>query len=226
MFITNGGIADFVIVAAKTEPDAGHQGITMFIVEQGQEGFAASTPLPKMGWHASDTRELTFDGCFVPDDRVLGGMNRGFYQIMTCFETERILLAAMGVGLAQAALDDARAYAVEREAFGSPIATYQAVRHKLSDMAVDVEAARLVTYWAAARLEAGDPEAPSASAMAKLQAAATANRVADDAVQVFGGYGFIDETRVAMHYRDARILRIGGGTDEILREIVARRMGL
>ncbi len=115
---------------------------------------------------------------------------------------------------------------MERETFGSPIATYQAVRHRLSDMAVDVEAARLITYWSAARLEAGDPEAPSASAMAKLQAAATANRVADDAVQIYGGYGFIDETRVAMHYRDARILRIGGGTDEILREIVARRMGL
>jgi alkylation response protein AidB-like acyl-CoA dehydrogenase len=131
----------------------------------------------------------------------------------------------MGVGLAQAAFDDALAYAKDRSAFGQPIGKYQAIRHKLADMATEIETARLITYWAAARHDDGDGAA-EAVAMAKLHTARVANRVADDAVQIFGGYGFIEETRVAMHYRDARILRIGGGTDEIQQEILAKRFGL
>jgi acyl-CoA dehydrogenase/citronellyl-CoA dehydrogenase len=178
-----------------------------------------------MGWHSSDTRELVFDDCVVSDDQVLGQLGRGFYQIMDTFQRERIVLAAMGIGLAQACLDDAVAYAQERSAFGSTLGKFQAISHRLGGMATDIQAARLLTYWAAARVDAGLPSrAPVA--MAKLLGARVANRVADDAVQVFGGYGFIEETRVAMHYRDARILRIGGGTDEIQLEILARELGL
>ena len=226
LFITNGGFADAVIVAAKTEPTERHRGITMFIVERASPGFTVGRPLRKMGWHSSDTRELIFDGCFVPDDRVVGAENRGFYQIADAFQTERIVLSGMGVGLAQVCFDDAVEYAKARSAFGNTIGTYQSVRHKLSEMATATQAARLVTYQAAARLDAGHPDAFSSVAMAKLFACRVANDVADDAVQVFGGYGFIEETRVAMHYRDARVLRIGGGTDEIMMEVLAKRMGL
>jgi alkylation response protein AidB-like acyl-CoA dehydrogenase len=196
----------------------------MFIVARDDPGFSVGRALVKMGWHASDTRELVFDDCFVPDDRVLGTVGRGFYQIMESFQLERIVLAGMGVGLAQAAFDDALAYAKDREAFGQPIGKYQAVRHKLAEMATAIQTARLLTYHAATRFDAGSGE--EAVAMAKLHTARVANQIADDAVQIFGGYGFIEETRVAMHYRDARILRIGGGTDEIQMEILAKRMGL
>lgn len=225
LFITNGGLADMLIVAAKTEPEQGHRGITMFLVERGQEGFSVGRPLRKMGWHSSDTRELIFDDCFVPTSRVIGTVGRGFYQIMNGFQLERVVLAAMGVGLAQAAFDDALAYARERQAFGQAIGKFQAVRHKLAAMATDIQAARLLTYQAAARMDSG-LESADAVAMAKLFAARVANRVADDAVQIFGGYGFIEESRVAMHYRDARVLRIGGGTDETQLEILAKRLGL
>jgi acyl-CoA dehydrogenase/citronellyl-CoA dehydrogenase len=225
MFITNGGIADYVIVAAKTDPSAGHRGISTFIVERGRPGFSVGRPLHKMGWHSSDTRELIFDDCFVPESQVLGTVNRGFYQIMEAFQTERVVVAAMGIGLAQAAFDDALAYARERQAFGQSIGKYQSVRHRLSEMATDIEAARLLTYRAAAELD-GDRDAGEAVAMAKLMSARVANRVVDDAVQIFGGYGFLEETPVAMHYRDARVLRIGAGTDETQMEILAKRMGL
>lgn len=225
LFITNGGLADTLIVAAKTDPAAGHRGMTMFIVEKSDPGFAVGRALVKMGWHSSDTRELIFDDVLIPEERVLGTVGRGFYQIMESFQMERITLAGMGVGLAQAAFDDALAYAKDRVAFGQPIGKYQAIRHKLADMATEIETARLMTYWAAARHDDGEGAA-EAVAMAKLHTARVANRVADDAVQIFGGYGFIEETRVAMHYRDARILRIGGGTDEIQQEILAKRFGL
>jgi acyl-CoA dehydrogenase/citronellyl-CoA dehydrogenase len=229
MFITNGGIADVLVVAARTDPDSRHGGITMFLVERGDAGFHVGRPLSKMGWHASDTRELTFDDCRIPAGRVVGGIGEGFAQIMQAFQTERIVLAAMGVGLARAALEDALAHAKERHAFGAPIASFQVLRHKLAEMAAQVETARVLTLAAAARLDAGpgmDPEVLFAVATAKLVAGRVANRVADDAVQIFGGYGFIEETRVAMHYRDARVLRIGGGTDEIQLEILAKHLGL
>jgi acyl-CoA dehydrogenase/citronellyl-CoA dehydrogenase len=225
IFITNGGIADYIVVAAKTDPSAGHRGITTFIVERDQPGFTVGRPLHKMGWHSSDTRELIFDDCFVPESHVLGAVNRGFYQIMEAFQTERLVVSAMGLGLAQAAFDDALAYARERQAFGQTIGKYQSVRHRLSEMATDIEAARLLTYRAAAELDS-DRDASEAVAMAKLFSARVANRVVDDAVQIFGGYGFLEETRVAMHYRDARVLRIGAGTDETQMEILAKRMGL
>jgi acyl-CoA dehydrogenase/citronellyl-CoA dehydrogenase len=225
MFITNGGFADFVIVAAKTDVKARRQGMTMLIVESGDAGFSVGRPLKKMGWHSSDTRELVFDDCFVPADRVVGAVGRGFYQIMAAFQTERLTLAGMGVGLAQACLDDAVGYAVERTAFGKPIGSFQAIRHALAEMMTEVEAARLLTYKAAALIDSGS-DFTDAVAMAKLFAARAACNVADKAVQVFGGYGYLDETRVSMHFRDARILRIGGGTDEVQMEILAKCMGL
>jgi acyl-CoA dehydrogenase/citronellyl-CoA dehydrogenase len=225
LFITNGGIADVLVVAAKTGTGDGHRSITTFLVESGEAGFTVGRPLRKMGWHSSDTRELIFDDCVVGSDRVLGEVNRGFYQIMQAFQGERIVLAAMGVGLADACVESATAYARQREAFGKPIAALQAIRHTLAYMRTQTEAARLLTYQAAALIDAG-ADAADATAMAKLFAAQTANDVADRAVQVFGGAGFLEETPVAMHYRDARVLRIGGGTDEIQLEILAKRMGL
>ncbi len=225
LFITNGGIADVVIVAAKTGDGDGHRSITTFIVEQGQAGFTVGRPLQKMGWHASDTRELIFDDCYVPGERVLGERGRGFYQIMTAFQAERVVLAAMAVGLADASLEAATIYARERTAFGRPISTLQAVRHAVARMKTQTEAARLLTYHAAALIDAGE-DASEEVAMAKLFAAQAANEVVDQAVQVFGGAGYLEEVPVAMHYRDARALRIAGGTDEIQLEILSKRIGL
>ena len=226
MFITNAGLADVIIVAARTEGGSRHQGITTFLVDRGHPGMTLGAPLPKLGWHASDTREVVFEDAFAEDARVLGTEGRGFQQIMEAFQVERIVLAGMAVGLGQEALDDAKAHALERRAFGQRIADFQTLRHRLAQMQTSLEAARLVTYQAAARWDAGHAEAATSIAAAKLFAARVACQVVDDAVQVFGGYGFIEETPIAMHYRDARILRIGGGTDEVQLEIIAKRMGL
>lgn len=226
MFITNAGLADVIVVAAKTDPEAGHRGITTFVVERGAEGMSLSEPLEKLGWHASDTREVVFDDCFVAEERILGEPGRGFHQIMEAFQVERISLAGMALGLGQAALDEAVAHAKERKTFGETLSRHQTIRHRLAAADAELEAARALTYQAAARWDAGHPEAASSTAMAKLVAPQTASRVVDEALQVFGGYGFIEETPVAMHYRDARILRIGGGTDEVQLEILSKRMGL
>ena len=226
MFITNAGLADVTIVAAKTDPDAGHGGITTFLVERGNPGVTLSAPLEKLGWHASDTREVVLEECFVADEAVLGTEGRGFHQIMEAFQVERLALAGMAVGLAQVALDDAIAHARERRAFGTTLSGHQTIRHRLAAAATELEAARTLTYRAAARWDADHPEAATTTAQAKLLAPQIASRVVDEALQIFGGYGFIEETPVAMHFRDARILRIGGGTDEVQLEILAKRMGL
>lgn len=226
MFITNAGLADTILVGARTDPQSRHAGISMFIVDADAPGLSLGAPLRKLGWHASDTREVVLDDVFVEQDRLLGTEGRGFQQIMEAFQVERLALAGMSLGLAQACLDDAVEHARERQTFGQPIARYQAISHRLGEMATELAAARVLTYQAAARCDAGHPEAATGVAQAKLFAARMANDVADDAVQIFGGYGFIEETRVAMHYRDARILRIGGGTDEVQLEILGKRMGL
>lgn len=226
MFITNAGFADTIIVAAKTDPDSRHHGISTFLVRGGADGMTLGEPLVKMGWHSSDTREIVFDDCFVADDRLLGAEGRGFHQIMHAFDRERLLLAAMGVGVAQAAFDGALAYARDRQAFGAAIGTYQSIRHRLSEMATDIEAARLLSYRSAGRFDQDHPTATATAAMAKLLGARVANEVVDHAVQIYGGAGYIEETPVAMHYRDARILRIGGGSDEVQMEILAKRLGL
>ena len=221
MFITNAGIADVFVVAARTAPD-GHRGITTFIIEAGTPGLSLGQPLRKMGWHASDTREVILADCLVPPEAVLGEPNRGFHQIMSAFQLERLTLAAMGVGHAEECLRLATGYARDREVFGSPLISLQATRHRLAAMSVELEAARVLTYRAAARLDSGHPEAARSVAMAKYHAAIAANRIIDDCVQLFGGAGFLEETAVARHYRDARVLRIGGGTDEIQLEILAK----
>ncbi len=196
----------------------------MFIVERDAEGMTLSAPMAKLGWHASDTREIAFDDCFVPTERLLGTEGRGFHQIMEAFQVERISLAGMGIVLAQRSLDDTIAHVRERRAFGTTQDRKQAVRHRVAEMSTQLEAARLVTYSAGARFDAGDPGAADAVAMAKLFAARAAGEIVDEAVKRFGGYGFIEETPIAMHYRDARILRISGGTDEVQLEILAKRL--
>ncbi|HUC00800.1 MAG TPA: acyl-CoA dehydrogenase family protein [Solirubrobacterales bacterium] len=226
MFITNAGLADVIIVAAKTAPEAGHGGITTFLVAGGAEGMALSEPLEKLGWHASDTREVVFDDCFVASEAILGEAGRGFHQIMEAFQVERLSLAGMAVGLGQAALNEAVTHARERRAFGTELSKLQTIRHRLAKAQAELEAARTLTYQAAARWDSGHPEAATTTAQAKLVAPQIASHVVDEALQIFGGYGFIEETPVAMHYRDARILRIGGGTDEVQLEILAKRMGL
>ncbi|MDT7685812.1 acyl-CoA dehydrogenase family protein [Pseudonocardia sp. Cha107L01] len=223
MFITNAGLADLIIVAARTG-DAGRGGLTLFLVGRGTDGLSLGRPLAKMGWHSSDTREVLLDDVALPADAVLGTENRGFYQIMEAFQLERVALAAMGIGHAAECLDLAREYAGQREAFGEPLTHLQTIRHRLAAMEVELEAARLITYQAAARLDAGHPEAARSVARAKYLAAISANRIVDDAVQLFGGAGFVEESPVARHYRDVRILRIGGGTDEIQLEILTRGM--
>ncbi len=221
MYITNAGLADLLVVAARTG-DPGRGGVTLFLVESTAPGFSTGRPLQKMGWHSSDTREVVLDGVPVPADAVLGQENRGFYQIMEAFQLERIALAGMGLGHAAECLDLALAYARDREAFGAPLTHLQTIRHKLALMEIELESARLVTYQAAARLDAGHPEAAKSVARAKYVAAVAGNRIVDDAVQLFGGAGFVEESAVARHYRDARILRIGGGTDEIQLEVLGK----
>jgi acyl-CoA dehydrogenase/citronellyl-CoA dehydrogenase len=221
MFITNAGIADVLVVAARTAPE-GHRGITTFIVEAGTPGLSMGQPLRKMGWHASDTREVVLEDCFVPADAVLGTLNQGFHQIMSAFQLERLTLAAMGLGHAEECLQAATLYARDREVFGVPLISLQVTRHRLAALSVELEAARLLTYRAAARLDSNHPEVAKSVAMAKYHAAIAANRIVDECVQLFGGSGFLEETPVARHFRDARVLRIGGGTDEIQLEILAK----
>lgn len=221
MFITNAGIADVLIVGARTGTDR-HSGVTLFLVEKGTQGLSFGNPLTKMGWHSSDTREVILDDVRVAADAVLGTEGRGFQQIMEGFQLERISLAGMGLGHAAESLDLARSYTQDRTAFGAPLTHLQTIRHRLATMEIELEAARLMTHQSALRLDAGHPEALKTVAQAKYFAAIAANKIVDDAVQLFGGAGFVEETPVAMHYRDARILRIGGGTDEIQLEILTK----
>jgi alkylation response protein AidB-like acyl-CoA dehydrogenase len=177
-----------------------------------------------MGWNASDTRPLTFDGCRVPEANLLGARGAGLKQFLHILDIGRIGVAAMGVGLAQGALDQALAYARGRHAFGRPISSFQAIQAKLADMATEIEAARLLTYKAAYLKDEGRPFTLTA-AQAKLKTGRLAVRAADEAVQIHGGYGYIEEYPVCRFYRDAKILTIGEGTDEIQQMVIARALG-
>jgi short-chain 2-methylacyl-CoA dehydrogenase len=221
-FITNAGtdISGMVVITARTGDDE----ISNLLVPNGTPGYEQGEPYRKMGWNASDTRPLTFTDCRVPEDHLVGPRGAGFKQFLRVLDIGRIGVAAMGVGLAQGALDQALAYAKERRAFGKPISKYQAIQGKLADMATEIEAARLLTYKAARLKDAGRNFTLTA-AQAKLKTGRLAVRCAEEAVQIHGGYGYIEEYPVCRFYRDAKILTIGEGTDEVQQMVIARALG-
>ena len=200
------------------------QEISNIIVPNGTPGYEPGEPYRKMGWNASDTRPLAFEDCRVPEENLLGERGAGLRQFLEILDGGRIGVAAMGVGLAQGALDEALAYARERNAFGRPIASFQAIQAKLADMSTEIEAARLLVYKAALEKDAGRNFSLTA-AQAKLKTGRLAVRCAEEAVQIHGGYGYIEEYPVCRFYRDAKILTIGEGTDEVQQMVIARALG-
>jgi butyryl-CoA dehydrogenase len=222
-FITNAGteITSLVTVTARTGPGE----ISCIVVPSGTPGFVVDPPYRKMGWHASDTRGLRFDDCRVPADHLLGERGRGFRQFLQILDDGRVAIAAMAVGLAQGCLDQSVEYAQERHTFGRPIGSNQGIAFKCADMAVDVEAARLLTYRAAWLRDQGKRFKREA-AIAKLYSSEIAVTATRQATQIFGGYGYVDETPVSRFYRDAKVLEIGEGTSEIQRIVIGRELGL
>jgi alkylation response protein AidB-like acyl-CoA dehydrogenase len=221
-FITNAGtdISGHVAITARTDGNE----ISNIIIENGTPGYAQGEPYRKMGWNASDTRPLSFDACRVPEENLLGPRGNGFKQFLHILDIGRIGVAAMGVGLAQGALDEALKYAKERRAFGQPISRFQTIQAKLADLATEIEAARLLTYKAAWLKDQGRNFTLTA-AQAKLKTGRLAVRATEEAVQIHGGYGFIEEYPVCRFYRDAKILTIGEGTDEVQQMVIARALG-
>lgn len=222
-FITSGSRADFVTVAVRTGGE-GNAGVSLLIIERDTPGFTVSKKLKKTGWWASDTAELAFDDCRVPAANLIGAENTGFLAIMMNFTQERLLIAGQCVAIAELALAEAAAYAKERRAFGRPIAGFQVIRHKLADMATKLAAARALTGELAVRHARGE-EDPSRAAMAKNAATDMCSEVVDQAVQIYGGYGYMRESVVERLYRDARLYPIGGGTREIMNEIICKTRG-
>ena len=226
-FITNAGtdISGMVCITAVTETrEDGGKEISNLIVPNGTPGYEPGEPYRKMGWNASDTRPLSFADCRVPEENLLGPRGAGFKQFLRVLDIGRIGVAAMGVGLAQGALDQALAYAKQRQAFGRPISKFQAIQAKLADMSCEIEAARLLVYKAAREKDAGRDFSLTA-AQAKLKTGRLAVRCSEEAVQIHGGYGFIEEYPVCRFYRDAKILTIGEGTDEVQQMVIARALG-
>jgi alkylation response protein AidB-like acyl-CoA dehydrogenase len=223
IFITNAGteITACVTITART----GEGEISNLIVPNGTPGYEISAPMEKMGWHASDTRELSFRDCAISEGNLLGPRGQGFNQFLEILDGGRISVAAMAVGLAQGAYDLAAAYAQEREQFGRPIARFQAVQFRLADMATEIEAARNLVYKAAWVKDQGRPFGREA-AIAKLYSGEMSNRVVNWALQVHGGYGYMDEFAISRLYRDQKILEIGEGTNEVQRMVIARHLGL
>jgi short-chain 2-methylacyl-CoA dehydrogenase len=221
-FITNAGtdISGFVVITARTNGNE----ISNLLVPTGTPGYEIGEPYRKMGWNASDTRPLSFDDCRVPENNLVGQRGKGFHQFLQTLDGGRISVSAMGVGLAQGALDESLAYAKERQAFGQPIAKFQAIQVKLADMATEIEAARLLTYKAAIEKDAGRNFSLTA-AKAKLKTGRLAVRASEEAVQIHGGYGYIEEYPVCRFYRDAKVLTIGEGTDEVQQMVIARALG-
>jgi short-chain 2-methylacyl-CoA dehydrogenase len=223
IFITNAGtdISGVVTITALT----GEGEVSNIIVPNGTPGYEISPQMQKLGWRASDTRELSFKDAAVPEENLLGPRGAGFKQFLEILDGGRISVAAMGVGLAQGAYDLAFRYAQEREQFGKPIASFQAVQFQLADMAVEIEAGRNLVYKAAWLKDQGRPFAKEA-AMAKLYTGELSHRVANAALQIHGGYGFMDESAISRLYRDQKILEIGEGTNEVQRMVIARHLGL
>ena len=222
-FITNGSVADVVIVLAVTDPARGKHGFSLLIVEKGAPGFRVGRDEEKMGLRASVTTQLFFEECRVPADNLLGAEGEGLKQSLITLDGGRIAIAAMALGLAQAAFEAAVRYAKERTAFGGPLAQFQAIQWKLADMATEIEAARLMIYHAAWLKDQGWPFKKEA-AMAKLFASEMAERACFEAIQIHGGYGYIREYDVERYYRDNRLTTIGEGTSEIQRLVIAREV--
>ena len=225
LFITNGGIADFVVVAAKTDPSKGVKGITLFVVEKGTPGFTPKRKLRKMATRGSETAELLFEDCRVPHKNRLGEEGVGFIHLMKSLNEGRLSCAASALGIATSAFDEALAYAKNRQAFGQRIGTFQAIQFYFADMSMEIEAGRLLTYSGAWKADQGMDYTLEAS-WAKLYTSEMVQRVANKAVQVFGGYGFIRDFPVERYYREARLWEIVEGTSEIQRLIISRRLGL
>ena len=228
IFITNGVYGDLYFLAARTgpgTPERRHEGISMFLVERGSPGLQVSRKLDKMGMRASDTAELAFQECRVPVENLLGEEGRGFQQLAVGLQRERLVAAILALSGAAQALEDTVAYLRERQAFGEPLASRQALRHRVADLATELEAARQLVYHAAA-LFAGGEECVMEVSMAKLYATEVANRVAYHAVQLHGGYGYMREFPVEGFYRDVRLYPIASGSSEVMREIIAKRLPL
>jgi len=225
-FITNPGtdISGCVSITAVTGESDGRKEISNLIVANGTPGYEVGEPYRKMGWNASDTRPLAFEGCRVPEGNLLGRRGEGFKNFLHILDGGRIGVAAMGVGLAQGALDEAIAYAKERRAFGQPISKFQAIQAKIADLSAQIEAARLLTWRAAVEKDRGESFTLTA-AQAKLITGRLAVRATEEAVQIHGGYGYIEEYPVCRFYRDAKILTIGEGTDEVQQMVIARSLG-
>jgi short-chain 2-methylacyl-CoA dehydrogenase len=225
-FITNAGtdITGCVTITAVTDRSGANPEISNIIVPNGTPGYEQGDPYRKMGWNASDTRPLSFEDCRVPESNLLGRRGEGFKQFLHILDGGRIGVAAMGVGLAQGALDEALAYAKERRAFGQPISKFQAIQAKIADISAEIEAARLLTYKAAIEKDRGQSFTLTA-AQAKLKTGRLAVRATEEAVQIHGGYGYIEEYPVCRFYRDAKILTIGEGTDEVQQMVIARQLG-
>jgi len=230
-FITNGARADFILLVAKTDPDARHEGITLFLVDLRDDdsnhvpGFEVSRKLEKMGMHSSDTGELSFDEVRVPADAVLGEIGKGFYHISWELQSERMVAAAGSVAGAERMFEKTLAYAKEREAFGRPIGRFQAIRHKFAEMATKIEAAKQFNYVVSWRYANGEYPVREITEV-KLFTSRMACEVADECVQILGGYGYMKEYEIERAYRDVRLNRIGAGTDEIMLEVIGRSYGL
>ena len=224
IFITNGAWADFVVVAAKTDPSAGHKGMTLFVIEAGTPGFTRRR-IPTLGWRTGQTGELSFADVRVPDENRLGAEGQGFYAIMRNFVWERLAMALGQVAGAQLTYELAKSYASGRTAFGRPVSKFQVWRHRFADMATRIEAGRALTYHAL-RLFVSGREPIREAAMAKLYTSELAFHVADECVQVHGGYGYMMEFPAQRAWRDARLGPIGGGTSEIMRDLIGRTYGL
>ncbi|HXF42026.1 MAG TPA: acyl-CoA dehydrogenase family protein [Blastocatellia bacterium] len=222
-FITNATFAETTVALAITDRAAGSHGISAFIIERGTKGFSVAKKENKVGMRASDTAALVFDDCFVPNSNLMGAPGQGFIQAMKVLDGGRISIAALAVGIAQGAYEAALKYSRERHQFGRPIAEFQAIQFKLADMATQVDAARLLTYRAAAMKDAGKPTTKESS-MAKLYASEVGVRVAEECVQIHGGYGYIKDYPAEKYWRDSKLCTIGEGTSEIQRTVIARQI--
>jgi alkylation response protein AidB-like acyl-CoA dehydrogenase len=220
-FITNAGVAEVAVVMAVTDPARGNKGISAFVLEKGIPGFSAGRPYRKLGLHASNTAELIFDNVVVPAGRLLGDLGMGFVNTMQVLEGGRIAMAAMAVGIAQAALDTALVYMKERRAFGKTLAEFNGLQGMIADMGTEIEAARLLTLRAAALKDSGRP-AKTAASMAKVFASEVAMKAATKSLQIHGGAGYITEFPIERIFRDAKLTEIGEGTSEIQRMVIAR----